>query len=154
LVGSAVAWWLQQELSNLGEAISDHAAIEEAADKHSYVEVLIQFAATVRRPLVGIAMARSTKIDRRIDRILIDAHYRRAFLHGKAHAVAAAAIVPLALLASTSFVVVRAADNTALPLYRVAATNQPSSIGSGELLQRAQLSLPAPLAQISNLVLQ
>jgi outer membrane biosynthesis protein TonB len=146
---SPVAWWLQQELSDLGEAISDHAAIEEASDKHSYAEVLLQFAATVRRPLVGIAMARSTKIDRRIDRILIDARYRRAFLHGKAHAVAAAAIVPLALLASTSLVVVRAADNLALPLYRVAATNQPSSIRSGELPQRAQLSLPVPLAQIS-----
>jgi outer membrane biosynthesis protein TonB len=146
---SPVAWWLQQELSDLGEAISDHAAIEEAPDKHSYAEVLLQFAAMVRRPLVGIAMARSTKIDRRIDRILIDARYQRAFLHGKAHAVAAAAIVPLALLASTSFVVVRAADNVALPLYRFAATNQPSSTRSGELRQRAQLSLPVPPAQIS-----
>jgi hypothetical protein len=146
---SPVAWWLQQELSNLGEAISDHAAIEEASDRYSYVEVLLQFAATVRRPLVGIAMARSTKMDRRIDRILIDARYRRAFLNGKAHAVAAAAIVPLALLASTSFVVVRAADNVAFPLYRVAATNQPSSMRSGELPQSAQLSLLAPLAQIS-----
>jgi bla regulator protein blaR1 len=146
---SPVAWWLQQELSNLAEAISDHAAIEAVSDRHSYVEVLLQFAATVRRPLVGIAMARSTKIDRRIDRILIDTRYRRAFLHGKAQAVAAASIVPLALLASTSFVVVRAADNVALPLYRVAATNQPSSIRSGELPQRAQLSSPVPLAQIS-----
>jgi hypothetical protein len=144
---SPVAWWLQQELSDLGEAISDRAAIEEAPDKHSYAEVLLQFAATVRRPLVGIAMARSTKIDRRIDRILIDARYRRAFLHGKAHAVAAAAIVPLALLASTSFVVLRAADNVALPLYGVAATNQPSSIRLGERRQRAQLR-PVPLAQI------
>ncbi len=146
---SPVAWWLQQELSDLGEAISDHAAIEEARDKHAYAEVLLEFAARVRRPPIGIAMARSTKIDRRIDRILIDARYRRAFLHGKAHAVAAAAIVPLALLASTSFVVVRAADNVALPLYRVAATNRPSPIRSGELPQRAQFSLPVPLPRIS-----
>jgi outer membrane biosynthesis protein TonB len=146
---SPVAWWLQQELSHLGEAISDHAAIEAVSDKHSYVEVLLQFAATVRRPLVGIAMARSTKIDRRIDRILIDAYYRRAFLHGKTHAVAAASIVPLALLASTSFVVVYAADNVALPVHRAAATNQPSSILSGELPQRAQLSSPLPMARIS-----
>ena len=112
---SPAAWWLQKELADLGEAISDHAAISEAPDRCSYAEVLLEFAATSRRPLAGIAMARSKGIDRRIDRILNDTLFRRPFMHGKMHTLAAAAVVSVALLVSTSLVVVRAADNVGRP---------------------------------------
>lgn len=112
---SPAAWWLQKELAGLGEAISDHAAISEAPDRCSYAEVLLEFAAMSRRPLAGIAMARSKGINRRIDRILNDRLFRRAFMHGKMHTLVAAAVVSVALLVSTSLVVVRAANNLSRP---------------------------------------
>ena len=112
---SPAAWWLQKELADLGEAISDHAAISEGPDRCSYAEVLLEFAAMSRRPLAGIAMARSKGINRRMDRILNDTLFRRAFMHGKMHTLVAAAVVSVALLVSTSLVVVRAADNVRGP---------------------------------------
>lgn len=107
---SPAAWWLQKELSDLGEAISDHAGIGEAADRSSYAEMLLEFAAMPRPSLVGVPMARSNKIQRRIDRLLIDRLFRRAFAYSRAHAVIAVLIVPAALVASTSLVTVRAAN--------------------------------------------
>jgi TonB family protein len=105
---SPAAWWLQKELADLGEAISDHAAINQGSDRYSYAEVLLEFAGTSRRPLAGIAMARSQGINRRIDRILNDTVFQRAFTQRKPHIFVAAGIVPVALLVSTSLVVVRA----------------------------------------------
>jgi TonB family protein len=106
---SPAAWWLQKELADLGEAISDHAAISQASDRYSYAELLLEFAGMSRRPLAGIAMARSKGINRRINRILNDTLFQRAFMRRKPHIIVAAAIVPVALFVSTSLVVVRAA---------------------------------------------
>jgi len=108
---SPAAWWLQKELADLGEAISDHAAINQGSDRYLYAEVLLEFAAMSRRPLAGIAMARSKGINCRIDRILNDTLFQRAFMQRKPHIFVAAAIVPVALLVSTSLVVVRAAGS-------------------------------------------
>jgi beta-lactamase regulating signal transducer with metallopeptidase domain len=110
---SPLAWWLQQKLSDLGEAISDHAAIRQAQDRLFYAEILLEFAAMPRRSLMGIAMARSTRINRRIDRILTDELFRRAYISGKRYALLAASIVPLCLLVSMSLVVARADDEEA-----------------------------------------
>jgi beta-lactamase regulating signal transducer with metallopeptidase domain len=67
---SPAAWWLQNKLVDLGEAISDHTAITQAPDRCSYAELLLEFAALSSRPLAGLAMARPEGISRRIDRIL------------------------------------------------------------------------------------
>jgi TonB family protein len=125
---SPAAWWLQKELADLGEAISDHAAISQAPDRYSYAEVLLEFAAMSRRPLAGVAMARSKGISRRINRILNDTLFRRAFMHGRPHIFVAAAIVPVALLVSTSLVVVRAAGSVNGPYGPTGrnATQQPA----------------------------
>jgi TonB family protein len=98
------AWWLQNELGELGEAISDHAAITQAPDRYSYAEVLLEFATQPSRPLAGLAMARANGMSRRIDRILNDALFRSAFTDGKTHICIAAAAFSLAVLVSTSHV--------------------------------------------------
>jgi TonB family protein len=131
---SPAAWWLQKKLAELGEAISDHAAITQGSDRYSYAELLLEFAAMSRRPLAGIAMARSKGINRRIDRILNDTLFQRAFMQRKPHIVVAAAIVPVALLVSTSLVVVRAAGSV----------NGPNGPTGQNAIQQSSSGLPTP----------
>jgi beta-lactamase regulating signal transducer with metallopeptidase domain len=135
---SPLAWWLQKELSDLGEAISDRAGLEESANRHSYAELLLEFAAMPRRSLVGVAMARSSRIERRIDRLLSDSLFRRAFVQGKRHAFVAAAIVPLAVIASTSLVTVRAAE-TATRMSSQGVISQPARLVFREIAPAAVL---------------
>ncbi len=113
---SPLSWWLKKELSDLGEAISDHTALEEAQSRANYAEVLVEFAAIRRRPLAGVAMARSSKIRRRIDRLLIEQKFRSAFTTCRWHLAAAAALVPAALVASIALVRVDAAEAMPVPV--------------------------------------
>jgi hypothetical protein len=50
--------WLKHELAELAEAISDRAAMEEAASRTAYAEILFEFAAQPRRISIGVAMVR------------------------------------------------------------------------------------------------
>ena len=45
------SWWLQRQLSELGEALSDCAAVEQAESRASYAEILLAFA--TRSPLAA-----------------------------------------------------------------------------------------------------
>lgn len=80
---SPLGWWLKRELADLGEAISDRAALAEIEDRPSYAEVLLEFAAMPRRSFIGVSpgvgMARSSNIQNRIDRILNDSKFRPRF---------------------------------------------------------------------------
>ena len=113
---SPLGWLLLRKLSELGEAISDHAALEEAATRTGYAELLLEFAAMPRRSyagaasVAGVAMARSSNIQHRIDRLLNERRFRLAFMGGKRHVAFAAALIPCALLAATSLVRVQAAE--------------------------------------------
>ncbi len=111
---SPLAWWLQKELADLGEATSDHAAIMQSPDRCSYAEVLLEFAAMYRRPLAGIPMTRRRGINRRVERILNDTLFRCAFMNRKRHVFVAVAF-SVALLLSTSHFVVRAASRVSVP---------------------------------------
>lgn len=106
---SPLAWWLKKELSDLGEAISDRAALVEAQSRTTYAEVLVEFASLRRYPLAGVAMARSSNLRRRVDRLLIDQKFRNAFTSRRWH-YSAVAIVPLALVAAVTLVRVQAAE--------------------------------------------
>ena len=128
---SPLAWWLQKELADLGEAISDHAAIMHAPDRCSYAEVLFEFAAMYRRPLAGIPMTRRRGINRRVDRILNDRLFRCAFINRKRHVFVAVAF-SIALLLSTSHLVVRAAGSVSGP-------TQPAGQG---MVQETSIGLP------------
>ncbi|MBV8113464.1 MAG: hypothetical protein JO300_01905 [Silvibacterium sp.] len=124
---SPAAWWIQKHLSDLGEAISDYAAISEASDAPSYAELLLEVAAIPRQPLFAVPMARSTRIERRIDRILTDGLFRRSFVEHKGRALAVAATLPVILALSSSFLAVRAAEiaPVALPAMHVVAQEAP-----------------------------
>jgi beta-lactamase regulating signal transducer with metallopeptidase domain len=105
---SPLGWWLKRKLSDLAEAISDRAGLEEASDRTSYAQILLEFAAAPRPTLIGVAMARSGSLSRRIERLLNDVSFRQAFA-GSRHALAAVLVVPVALFAATALVRVQAA---------------------------------------------
>jgi beta-lactamase regulating signal transducer with metallopeptidase domain len=117
-----LSWWLKKEISDLGEAISDGAALHESQSRANYAEVLVQFAAERQRPLAGVAMARSSNIRRRVDRLLVEQKFRSAFTTCKWHLAAAAALVPIALVAAIALVRVQTAEAMKLPQIAVAAT--------------------------------
>jgi hypothetical protein len=109
---SPLGWWLKHKLSDLAEAISDRAGLEEAADRASYAQILLEFAAAPRPTLIGVAMARSGSLSRRIERLLNDVSFRQAFA-GSSRALAAVLVVPVVLFAVAAMVRVEAAGQQA-----------------------------------------
>jgi hypothetical protein len=111
---SPLGWWLKRKLSELSEAISDFAGLEEAASRTSYAKLLVEFAAQPRPTLIGVAMARSSNLSLRIDRLLDESIFRQAFA-GKRRVVLAMLLVPVALFAATAMLRVEAAGQDAPP---------------------------------------
>jgi beta-lactamase regulating signal transducer with metallopeptidase domain len=111
---SPLGWWLKHELAELAEAISDRAAMEKAASRTAYAQILLEFAAKPRRVSLGVAMARPGSLSRRIERLLNDNVFRQCFAGGR-RALVVAALVPLVLFASTMLVRVQAAADTQSP---------------------------------------
>jgi beta-lactamase regulating signal transducer with metallopeptidase domain len=109
---SPLGWWLKRKLSDLAEAISDRAGLEEAADRASYAQILLEFAAAPRPTLIGVAMARHGSLSRRIERLLNDVSFRQSFA-GSSRALAAVLVVPVVLFAVTALVRVEAAGQQA-----------------------------------------
>jgi hypothetical protein len=114
---SPLGWWLKRELSALGEAISDRAGIRVATSRTDYAGVLLEFAATTRRALPGVAMARSGNLSRRVEQLLNEPLFERAFAEGRRRAVVSLLLIPAALFAVTVLVRVpgAAAQSTAAP---------------------------------------
>ena len=110
-----LSWWLKKEIADLGEAISDRAALAEAASRATYAEVLVEFAAIRRKPMAGVAMARSGNLRRRVDRLLVEQKFRSAFTPCRWHLAAAAALVPGALVIAVTLVRVQTAEAMQVP---------------------------------------
>jgi hypothetical protein len=106
---SPLGWWLKRKLSELGEAISDRAGLEEAASSASYAQILLEFAALPRPTLIGVAMARNSNLSHRIERLLNESSFRQAFA-GSRRMLLAVLLVPVALFAATALVRVEAAQ--------------------------------------------
>jgi beta-lactamase regulating signal transducer with metallopeptidase domain len=96
------SWWLQRQLSDLGEALSDYAASQQADSRAGYAEILLSFATGTRLPLAAVAMARGSNLTPRIERLLSDSGFQRAFSAKRLTPIMGALIAILALLASTS----------------------------------------------------
>ena len=124
------SWWLQRQLAELGEALSDCAAVEQAESRTGYAEILLEFATRARWPLAGVAMASASNLTPRIERLLNDQGFERSFAPRQRLPFVAAAVVALAMFASTSMV--RATDTA--PPSTPTAPNPPA----------APDSLPAP----------
>ncbi|MGB6690294.1 MAG: M56 family metallopeptidase [Terracidiphilus sp.] len=110
---SPLGWWLKRQLSDLGEAISDRAGLEEAASRSSYAQILLEFAGMPRPTLIGVAMARTSSLSHRIERLLNDSSFRQAFSWSRSRALAAVLLVPVALFAATAMVRVQTAQAAA-----------------------------------------
>jgi hypothetical protein len=109
---SPLGWWLKRTLSDLAETISDRAGLEQAASGTSYAQILLEFAAAPRPTPIGVAMARTGSLSRRIERLLNDSAFRQAFAGGRRRVLIAVLLVPVALYAATALVRVQAAQAT------------------------------------------
>ena len=124
---SPLGWWLKRELSDLAETISDRAGLGQAASTTAYAQILLEFAAAPRPAILGVAMARTGSLSRRIERLLNDHAFRQAFAGGRRRALIAVLLVPAALFAATALVRVQAAqDAQAAPAATPAAAAQPA----------------------------
>ncbi len=124
---SPLGWWLKRKLSELAEAISDHAGLLAAASPAAYAELLLEFAALPRPTLSGVAMARSTNLSERIERLLNESSFRQTFTGGRR--VVVSLIIPAVLIAAASLVRVKAAstpDQTTAPQAAKASANLPT----------------------------
>ena len=138
---SPLGWWLKRKLSDLAEAISDRAGLEEAADRTSYAQVLLEFAAAPRPTVLGVAMARSGSLSRRIERLLNDASFGQAFA-GTRQSLAAVLVIPVALFAASTLVRVKAAGQEPAPPTVPAPPAAPDI--SGVVTPQAPPAPPAP----------
>jgi BlaR1 peptidase M56 len=109
---SPLGWWLKRKLSNLSEAISDHAAVAQAASRTSYAQILLEFASQPHtnrfETRLGVAMARKERITERIEWLLNETRFRQAFAGGRSRILAATILAPLAVFAATALVRVEA----------------------------------------------
>jgi bla regulator protein blaR1 len=137
---SPLGWWLKQTLSHLGEAISDRAGLEAAASRSDYAGVLLEFAATTQRALPGVAMARKGNLSRRVDQLLNEKLFQKAFAEGRRRAMLSLLLVPAALFAVTALVRV--------PV--VAAQNAPAPPPSSAAPSTAAAPAIAPDAPVSD----
>lgn len=141
---SPLGWWLKRKLSDLAEAISDRAGLEVAADRTSYAQLLLHFAAVPRPTVIGVAMARSGSLSRRIERLLNDKSFRQAFA-GNRRALVAVLILPVTLFAATTLVRVQAAGQE--PAVPPAPTIAPGA--PGVVAPQAPSPAPEPAAGVS-----
>jgi beta-lactamase regulating signal transducer with metallopeptidase domain len=125
------SWWLQRQLAELGEALSDCAAVEQAESRTSYAETLLAFATRSRWPMTGVAMAAESNLTPRIERLLSDRGFERSFAPKQRLPFVAAGIVILAMVASTSMVRVQTAsaatDTTVTDMTITVADTVPSA---------------------------
>jgi hypothetical protein len=142
---SPLGWWLTRKLSDLGEAISDHAALEEAQSRASYAQVLLEFAALPRPTAIGVAMARTTNLSDRIERLLNEASFRQAFAGSRLRLLLAVLLVPVALFAGTALVRVEAAS----AVQAVPAPPSPATAPSPSQAPAAAPSAPEPPADLA-----
>jgi hypothetical protein len=127
---SPLGWWVKRELADLAEAISDRAGIEQAESRTSYAQILLEFAAAPRHAAVGVPMARTGSLSRRIERLLDDHLFSRSFA-GSRRALVAVVLVPIACLAATTMV-------------RVQGASKPQAAPIAQAAPAAPLAAPAP----------
>jgi bla regulator protein blaR1 len=83
-----------------------------ALSRTSYAETLLEFATRARAPFAGVAMASSSNLTPRIERLLSDKGFERSFAVKHRLPYVAAGVVITAMVAATSMVRVQAAPTT------------------------------------------
>ncbi len=138
---SPLGWWLKRQLSDLAEAISDRSGLEQAASRASYAQILLEFAAAPHLTEIGVAMARSSNLSHRIERLFNDSAFRQAFTASR-RTLATALLVPVVLFAAATLVRVTAAAQT--PQQTTSAQSPaPASVPSSPEAAPAAIAAPA-----------
>ena len=147
---SPLGWWLKRKLSDLGEAISDRAGLEMAVSPVSYAQILLEFAASPRPTLIGVAMARNANVSQRIERFLNESSFRQAFAGGRRRIYAAVVLVAAALFAGTTLLRVEAQSEppaspapTAVPNPALAPTTAPEPPAASSIEPAAAPEAPS-----------
>jgi beta-lactamase regulating signal transducer with metallopeptidase domain len=143
---SPLGWWLKRKLSELGEAISDRAGLEEAASRSSYAQLLLEFAALPRPTYTGVAMARTSHLAQRIERLLNESSFRQAFAAGGRRTLCALFLVPVALFAATTLVRVEAAASPMAQAQPVAQAETAGQATPEQIPEPATQTIAAPTA--------
>lgn len=138
---SPLGWWLKRQLSDLAEAIGDRSGLAEAGSRSSYAQILLEFAAAPRPAVIGVAMARSSNLSHRMERLFNDRAFRQAFAVNRRTRVAAV-LVPAAMLAATTLVRVQASTQTPQP---TAPASSPATV-TGVIAQSHADSAPPAVA--------
>ncbi|HEX4066082.1 MAG TPA: M56 family metallopeptidase [Acidobacteriaceae bacterium] len=143
---SPLGWWLKRTLSALGEAISDRAGMQVAPSRSDYAGVLLDFAAATQRSLPGVAMARRGNLSRRVEQLLNESLFRRAFAEGRRRAVVSLLLIPAALFTVTALVrVPTAAAQSAPPPPPVTASAPVATMPDAQTPDTPEAApLPAP----------
>ncbi|HEV3079355.1 MAG TPA: M56 family metallopeptidase, partial [Gemmataceae bacterium] len=147
---SPLGWWLKRKLSDLSEAISDRAGLEEAVSHASYARILLEFAALPRRAQIGVAMARTGRLSQRIERLLNENSFRQAFAGNRRRFIAVLVIVFGALFSATALIRVEAARILTQPVLAqgpVAGQSHPENATDGgpEIAPAAAKATVAPV---------
>jgi hypothetical protein len=145
---SPLGWWLKRKLYELGEAISDRAGLEQAASRSSYAQILLEFAALPRPTLTGVAMARTSHLSQRIERLLNESSFRHAFATAGRRAMLAVLLVPVALFAATALVRVEASVETAPKPAALTGQSTPEQVMDTAAPNAAPTPGPAPAAAV------
>jgi hypothetical protein len=97
-----VAWWLESRLTSLAEEACDARAVRLAGDPAKYASVVLEFAqaAALRRLPLATSMARTSKVARRINRILEGGGRLNRAVSGLSWAVMLAVATPAAYAVS------------------------------------------------------
>ncbi|MBE0658086.1 MAG: TonB family protein [Bryobacteraceae bacterium] len=105
------AWWLERHLAAEAEEAVDEMALAAVGDVKQYASAVVDFAIAMQGQRLGsmeaTAMARSTKVGRRVERILASNAAGVRSLRRSAVLMIAAAAVPLVVLAASALPEVR-----------------------------------------------
>jgi len=143
---SPLGWWLKRKLSELGEAISDRAGLDEAASGSSYAQLLLEFAALPHPTLIGVAMARKSNLSHRMEQFLNESHFRQAFAGSRRRAFVVVLLTSAALFASTAMIRVQAAGSgqASPPSASSAPSSAPAPAAPAWPAAPAAAAAPAP----------
>ncbi|HNY41101.1 MAG TPA: M56 family metallopeptidase [Bryobacteraceae bacterium] len=99
------AWWLERHLAALAEEAVDEAALAAVGDVKHYASAVVDFAIAMQGKRLGsmeaTAMARSTKVGRRVERILASQGAGASGLKRGVFSTVAALAAPLILVAAS-----------------------------------------------------
>jgi predicted nucleic acid-binding Zn-ribbon protein len=101
---SPLAWWLRPQLARLSETICDRAAVSSSGDGLRYAELLLRFASAPHAHAGMVAMAHTTGLRERIDRLIADPQLAGSFRSRRGQALAATALLSAVAIAAAATV--------------------------------------------------